>query len=259
MKKLLLVFLFIPLVSFGQGRGLEETKKQLRLLAERIKSDPTFDDKVGLISNESKTSNHIFFGLDLNKDWYSLTDYSQLNYVFFKKDNPNQSIMYVKPNDLSYGNLKQDDNWRIKEFKKLGFKLMLGFPTDYINRDLKHIPTKLIATYNYVNINNRYKFDKYVNKDRSYEQEEGVEKLIDLISLLNHYYGNLSKYGETLNKLNEIEQRKVYGRLILSTYTGGLINSGFLVWEGNNYHIIISFNIDNNKQIELTYSKPKDD
>tara|TARA_Y100000768_G_scaffold80176_1_gene56986 strand:- start:2507 stop:3283 length:777 start_codon:yes stop_codon:yes gene_type:complete len=257
MKKLIILLLFVPIISFGQNRNLEETKKKISLTEERIKSDPTFYDKVGLISNDSKISNHIFFGLDLNEDWYSLTDYSHISYVLFKNNNPNEPIMYVEPNESSYGDIKNEDDWRIKEFKELGFIIELGFPTDYVNRDLKHIPTKLKASFSYADINNRYKFESY-NKGRSLEQESGVKRLVDFMSLIGKYYGFLFKYGTSLNNLKQINSTSLFGRLILSTHPKGEINSGFFVWDGANYSIIISFNINNNKQIELIYSKLND-
>jgi len=116
MKKILLLLLFIPLVSFGQK------------------------------------SSHVISGIDLNKDWFTLTNQSVSSYfvqeIYRKKLNLEGVSMDI---DKDYLN-----NYVDKDFLSIGFTdLVLNFPAGNQSNLSTLEPTFFIATLKYGS-NNEY-------------------------------------------------------------------------------------------------------
>ena len=145
MKKLFLLLIFIPIVSFGQ----EQTKPFI------IKK-----------SLNGKTSSHIFFGIDLNSDWYSLTDLSKLSHTIPNDLNPNAPFKYVPLSESIFSSVNID-------LKQLGFEILLGFPSDSgsISDFNKFPPSILNASFKYSNTS------------------VGIDKLSALFALIVKKYG----------------------------------------------------------------------
>jgi len=84
-----------------------------------------------------------FFGIDLNLDWQSLTNYQQLTYYLIERDTP-EEIPYIIT-DFEFSITKVD-----QRFLDLGFhELLLGFPKDgkTYSKDLK--PQLFLARNSY--------------------------------------------------------------------------------------------------------------
>ena len=110
MKKLILLLLFIPLVSFGQN------------------------------------SSHIISGIDLKKDWFTLTNQSVFSYysqeVYRKKLNLEGVSMDIDENYLN--------SYVDKDFLSIGFTdLVLNFPAGNQSNLNKLEPTFFMATLKY--------------------------------------------------------------------------------------------------------------
>ena len=123
MKTLLLILLLVPMISFGQ------------------------------------TSSHIISGIDLNKDWYTLTNLSELSY-YDSWVSTGQKFANALINE-NY--LKEN---AFKGFLKIGFeRIILVFgDKDIVDRDLHKLsPYCFIATKEYDNIINYNDFDVVLN------------------------------------------------------------------------------------------------
>ena len=100
-------------------------------------------------------SSHIISGIDLNKDWYTLTNQSQLSYVI------NENVDYQSVSmdiDKNYLNSNVD-----KDFIDIGFtSLVLSFPNlNQSNLDVLK-PTMLVASLKY---ESDYVYSKNSSKD----------------------------------------------------------------------------------------------
>ena len=87
--------------------------------------------------------NHSFFGIDLNLDWKSLTNYQQLTYDLIEKDTP-EDVPYIVT-DFEFSHSKID-----RLFFDLGFQeLLLCFPKNgrTYSEDLK--PEIFLSRYYY--------------------------------------------------------------------------------------------------------------
>ena len=110
MKKLILLLLFIPLVSFGQD------------------------------------SSHIISGIDLNENWYTLTNQSQLSY-FVQEDNRKKQNLQGVTMDIDE---KYLDSNADKDFLDIGFTdLVLNFPMGNQSNLNTLEPTIFMATKKY--------------------------------------------------------------------------------------------------------------
>ena len=110
MNKLILLLLFIPLVSFGQD------------------------------------SSHIISGIDLNENWYTLTNQSQLSY-FVQEDNRKKQNLQGVTMDIDE---KYLDSNADKDFLDIGFTdLVLNFPMGNQSNLNTLEPTIFMATKKY--------------------------------------------------------------------------------------------------------------
>lgn len=89
-----------------------------------------------------QSTSHIVFGVNMNADWYSLTNYSGITYDSSIEENPKSEYVTV---DFEYSYNKID-----KEFLDIGFdELLLSFPKSE-NRSLKVLsPSILIGRIKY--------------------------------------------------------------------------------------------------------------
>jgi hypothetical protein len=97
---------------------------------------------------------NIFFGIDLNLDWRSLTNYQQLTYDLIERDTPDEVPYVVTDFEFSVGKIEQ-------RFLDLGFQeLLLCFPKDgrTSSKDLK--PHLFLAR-------NSYSTSDYLSRSRS--------------------------------------------------------------------------------------------
>ena len=131
-----------------------------------------------------QVNKHNVFGIDLNLDWYSLTDYSAITYSFINQDNKDAPYVIT---DFKYYNDKI-----YKDFIDIGFsELLLGFPK---NKSNVHgvTPEILIARINYKDIND-YKLNSNKN-------------ITKILSLLKRKFGdaelNMVKEKSSLYKWN---------------------------------------------------------
>lgn len=101
-------------------------------------------------------SQHLHFGIDLNKDWYTLTNYSGLTYNINEANN--KELPYVF-SDFNFINSKVDE-----KFLRLGFdESIIGFPKGKSNTDLHLLkPICLIAYIIYDNID-AYSKNSFIN------------------------------------------------------------------------------------------------
>jgi len=106
----------------------------------------------------SQKSNHIISGLDLNKDWFSLTNFSVLTYYTQQSQNEEQPYVF---SDFEYYYDKID-----KDFLNIGFtSLKLGFPKNQQSNLNNLPPSILFAFLNYSSLteyenNNKNDFAK---------------------------------------------------------------------------------------------------
>lgn len=136
--------------------------------------------------SKGQESKHIFYGIDLNLDWYSLTNYSKLTY--FTIDSENTEDNYVCTNfEYFYDNIDPT-------FMNLGFtEMVLCFPKG-MQSNLKILkPELLIARIKYKSIN-EFKMNS----------KNDFEKIFKLIkSSFNAPDSNLTQEMFSLHKWNE--------------------------------------------------------
>ncbi len=124
-----------------------------------------------------QVNKHNVFGIDLNLDWYSLTNYSMITYATTNYENKAAPCVIT---DFKYYYDKID-----KDFMDIGFsELLLGFPKD--KNDVHGLtPVILIARFNYKDLND-YKL--YSNKN--------ITKILALLK---------SKFGDA--ELNMVKEK----------------------------------------------------
>lgn len=135
----------------------------------------------------SQSSKHNVFGIDLDLDWYSLTNYSKMTY--FIADEENNKDPYVIT-DFNYYHNKIDP-----KFMEIGFtELLLGFP--------KGMQSKLDVLKPEILIARIYYNDKTKYKTRSNDD------VMKILSLLKEEFGdadlNIIKEDYSLYKWNGV-------------------------------------------------------
>jgi len=92
----------------------------------------------------SQSSKHNFFGIDLDSDWYSLTDQQALAY-FVQDQDKNSNFVITDCDHITY---KIDT-----KFLNIGFKeLLLIFPKGYKGKLDRLIPDMFLARISYTDI-----------------------------------------------------------------------------------------------------------
>lgn len=85
-------------------------------------------------------SQHLHFGIDLNSDWYTLTNYSKITYTMNEINNKEMPYVFT---DFNFINSKVDEN-----FLKLGFnESLIGFPKGKSNTDLHSLKPNCLISY----------------------------------------------------------------------------------------------------------------
>jgi hypothetical protein len=134
----------------------------------------------------SQSNKHILFSIDLNSDWYSLTNKSK--YAYWKQDQDNNSNFVII--DCDYIRNKIDS-----KFLNLGFKeMLLIFPKGYKGiLDSLH-PDMFLARISYADVR------EYVGKSN-----RDIEKIL---SILKDEYGepelNMIKDKYSVYKINDV-------------------------------------------------------
>jgi hypothetical protein len=106
-------------------------------------------------------NNHVFMGVDLNQNWYSLTNYQKLSYFLTDSDSSNHYPLVTT--DFKYSHDKIS-----KSFLDLGFdELLLGFPRGMQSK-LAHLqPVLFLGRKSYENIESYlHEFENDISKTK---------------------------------------------------------------------------------------------
>ena len=182
MKKLLLFFLLVPLVSFGQ------------------------------------TSTNIFFGIDLEKDWYTLSGLSGITYETYVLKNPSSPLIGVELDKSIYNLISLN-------LLEIGLNFQLFFETKQFS-DNKTFFSNLSPNILLGEL-------KFKSSDELWET--GIDKFSDLFSMLSKKYGLPSQMDGDSEGGNEFIT---------------------FAWERKTFKIILNLNGKRNKEfIQLMYQK----
>ena len=134
----------------------------------------------------SQSNKHILFGINLDSDWYSLTNQQALGYFIQNEDKNSNYVI----SDCDYIRNKIDD-----KFLNIGFKeLLLIFPKGYTGKMENLSPGIFIARIYYTDIR------EYINKSN-----KDIERTL---SILKDDYGepelNMIKDKYSVYKLNDV-------------------------------------------------------
>jgi ABC-type Fe3+-citrate transport system substrate-binding protein len=137
-----------------------------------------------------------FFGLDLDSDWYSLTNRSRAQYALSEIDSSNKLPLVISDCDYSKNKL-------LKEFSDFDFTLLLlGFPKGYVGNFNQLKPEVFFAIKKYKNT------EEYLNKSKN--------DISNMKKIISAEYG----YPE-LNMINEkysiFKWKNAYFEIILNS------------------------------------------
>ena len=128
-----------------------------------------------LITNVAlgQSSKHVFFGIDLESDWYTLTNYQKLTYFMIDHDTANHDPYVITDFEYSHNKIS-------KSFMGIGYgELLLGFPRGMQNNLENLEPILFLARKSYKNSKDYldyYKMDISTMKDLL-KQEYGEPEL----------------------------------------------------------------------------------
>jgi len=111
---------------------------------------------------------NIFFGIDLDKDWYTLTEQSGLSYTLFKNQNPDSQFVTVNLHKSIYNLINPD-------LLKIGLDLKLGFEIKQVSDFNNLFPIHLFGSVKF--------------KSLSEYRLKGIDKFSNLFSLLVKKFG----------------------------------------------------------------------
>ena len=142
-----------------------------------------------------QNNNHIIFGVNLDLDWYSLTNYQQLAYNLVDSDTSNKDPLIITDFEFSRDKIN-------RSFLDIGFdELLLGFPRGMETKLNELKPEIFLARKNYKDINEYlYKYNIDITKS---------------IALINQEFGN-PKSSKLNDKYSVYEWKTFYSYIILT-------------------------------------------